>query len=52
MKHLPVVIFSSLVSRDHGKKCTAAGADAQTTKNPMDPLVALTDRLVFDNQSQ
>ncbi len=49
MKHLPVVIFSSLVSNDNEKKCAAVGADAQITKPQLDQLVALIDQLVFDN---
>ncbi len=48
MKHLPVVIFSSLVSIDNEKKCASVGANAQITKPQLDQLVTLIDGLVFD----
>jgi len=32
LKHIPVVLFSSLITPDNLKKCQAAGADAQVSK--------------------
>jgi two-component system chemotaxis response regulator CheV len=48
LKHLPVIIFSSLVSIDNQKKCAAVGADAQITKPQLAELVELIDRLIVE----
>ena len=46
LKHLPVIVFSSLVSPDNDKKCESVGADAQITKPQLSELVALLDKLL------
>lgn len=46
LKHLPVIVFSSLVSPDNTKKCEAVGADAQITKPQLSELVSLIDGLL------
>lgn len=46
LSHMPVVIFSSLVSMDNLKKCEAVGADAQITKPELGKLVDLIDSLL------
>lgn len=46
MRHVPVVVISSLVSDDNEKKCKAVGADAQIAKPQLDQLVPLIDRLI------
>jgi two-component system chemotaxis response regulator CheV len=46
MKHLPVVVFSSVVGPGNEKKCRAVGADAQITKPQLDKLVELLDSLI------
>lgn len=45
-KHLPVVVFSSLVSDSNLKKCNSVGADAAITKPQMTKLVELLDQLL------
>lgn len=47
LKHIPVIIFSSLVSADNQKKCEAVGADAQITKPQLAELVGLIDGLLL-----
>jgi len=49
MKHLPVIIFSSLVSVDNEKKCKSVGASAQITKPQLAELVELIDRLIIES---
>lgn len=44
--HLPVVVFSSLVSHDNTKKCASVGADAQITKPEIGNLVDVVDGLL------
>lgn len=51
LKHLPVVIFSSLVSVDNEKKCESVGADAQITKPQLDKLVDLLDKLIAEGRT-
>lgn len=46
-KHLPVVIFSSLVNDEMRKKGEALGADAQLTKPEIGNLVRVIDSLVL-----
>ncbi len=44
--HLPVVVFSSLVSDSNLKKCKSVGADAAITKPQMVKLVGILDDLL------
>lgn len=46
LKHLPVVVFSSLVSDDNLKKCQAVGANTALTKPQMSKLVHVLDELL------
>ncbi|MFO0973537.1 MAG: chemotaxis protein [Phycisphaerae bacterium] len=46
LKHVPVVVFSSLVSDDNLKKCKAVGADRQLTKPQLPRLVEILDELL------
>lgn len=46
LKHIPVVIFSSLVNDEMRKKGEALGADAQLSKPEIGMLVECIDRLV------
>jgi len=39
LKHIPVVLFSSLITPDNIKKCQAAGADAQLSKSDGEKMV-------------
>ncbi len=48
LKHLPVIVFSSLVSDDNLKKCKSVGADRQLTKPELPGLVKVIDELVSD----
>jgi len=49
LKHIPVILFSSLVSIDNDKKCKSVGADAQITKPQLAELVELIDRLIGES---
>ncbi len=51
LKHLPVVVFSSLVSDTNLKKCEAVGANAALTKPQMVKLVDLLDELLSADRS-
>ncbi|MFQ5489393.1 MAG: chemotaxis protein CheV [Phycisphaerae bacterium] len=46
LKHVPVIVFSSLVSDDNLKKCEAVGADRQLTKPELPGLVSVIDELM------
>jgi len=46
-RHIPVVIFSSLVSEEMKKKGAALGADAQLSKPEIGMLVEEIDKLVL-----
>ncbi len=46
LKHLPVIVFSSLVSDDNLKKCKSVGADRQLTKPELPGLVHIIDDLI------
>ncbi|MCG8409172.1 MAG: chemotaxis protein [Phycisphaerales bacterium] len=46
LKHLPVIVFSSLVSDDNLKKCKSVGADRQLTKPELPGLVSIIDELI------
>lgn len=52
MKHIPVIIFSSLVSIDNEKKCKSVGANAQITKPQLDQLVSLIDGLLLGKKAE
>jgi two-component system chemotaxis response regulator CheV len=45
-KHIPVIIFSSLINEEMKRKGEALGADAQLTKPEIGDLVKTIDRLV------
>lgn len=47
LQHLPVVIFSSLISDENRKKGDAVGADAQISKPEIAELVETVDRLIL-----
>ncbi len=46
LKHIPVIVFSSLVSDDNLKKCQSVGADRQLTKTQLPGLVDTIDELL------
>ncbi|MBX3396344.1 MAG: chemotaxis protein CheV [Phycisphaerae bacterium] len=46
LKHVPVIVFSSLVSDDNLKKCKAVGADRQLTKPELPGLVTVMDEVL------
>jgi two-component system chemotaxis response regulator CheV len=46
LEHLPVIVFSSLVSDSNLQKCKSVGADAAITKPQMGKLVSLLDQLL------
>ena len=46
LKHLPVIIFSSLVNEEMRKKGESLGADAQLTKPEIGSLVDAIDELL------
>jgi two-component system chemotaxis response regulator CheV len=45
-KHIPVVLFSSLVSDDNKKKGMQVGADVQIPKPELAQMVMLVDKVV------
>lgn len=51
-KHIPVVIFSSLVNEDMRRKGEALGADAQLSKPEIGNLVREIDKLVIKQKAQ
>ena len=48
-KHIPIVIFSSLVNDEMKRKGEALGANAQLSKPEIGNLVRVVDQLVLDN---
>ena len=46
LKHLPVIIFSSLVNKEMRRKGESLGADAQLTKPEIGSLVDAIDELL------
>ncbi len=46
LKHIPIIIFSSLINDEIRKKGEALGADAQLTKPEIGQLVAAIDNLI------
>ena len=51
-KHIPVVIFSSLVNEEMRRKGEALGADRQMSKPEIGQLVSTIDELVNSNQNK
>ena len=49
-KHIPVIIFSSLVNEEMRRKGVALGADAQLSKPEIGNLVSVIDKLLNLNQ--
>ena len=47
-RHIPVIIFSSLVNDEMRRKGEALGADAQLSKPEIGNLVRMVDSLVRD----
>jgi two-component system chemotaxis response regulator CheV len=52
MNHLPVVIFSSLITEDLRHKGEKVGADAQVSKPEADQLVDIIDELVHQQSTE
>lgn len=52
LKHIPVVIFSSLVNEEMRRKGEALGADAQLTKPEIGKLVDAIDKLLADRRNK
>ncbi len=50
LKHIPVVIFSSLVNEEMKKKGESLGADAQLSKPEIGLLVDAVDRLIAEKE--
>ncbi|MFZ5833446.1 MAG: chemotaxis protein CheW [Planctomycetota bacterium] len=46
MKHLPVLLYSSIITPDNAKKGQAVGADAQVAKPELKRVVQLADELI------
>ena len=46
LKHIPLIIFSSLVNEEMRRKGEQLGADAQLTKPEIGDLVKTIDRLI------
>ncbi len=46
LKHLPIIVFSSLINEDMKRKGESLGADAQITKPEIGQLVSCIDRLI------
>ncbi|MBQ8413442.1 MAG: chemotaxis protein CheV, partial [Lachnospiraceae bacterium] len=46
LKHLPIVIFSSLINEDMKRKGNALGANDQISKPEIGKLVSILDKLV------
>lgn len=46
LKHLPIIIFSSLINDDMKRKGVALGADAQVSKPEIGQLVSIIDNLI------
>ncbi len=48
LKHIPVIIFSSLINRQMAKKCEAVGSNSYIAKPEMDRLVTILDDLCLN----
>lgn len=49
LKHLPIIVFSSLINEDMRRKGERLGADAQVSKPEIFKLVSCIDQLVQEN---
>lgn len=49
LKHLPIIVFSSLINEEMKRKGESLGADAQITKPEIGQLVGFIDQLVQQN---
>ena len=52
LKHIPVIIFSSLVNEEMRRKGEMLGADAQLTKPEIGKLVGAIDRLLDERKEK
>jgi len=52
LKHIPVVIFSSLVNEEMRRKGEMLGADAQLTKPEIGKLVGAIDKLLDERKDK
>lgn len=52
LKHLPIIIFSSLINEDMKRKGEYLGADAQITKPEIAQLVSHIDRLIIGKSKE
>ena len=52
LKHIPLVIFSSMVNEDLRRKGEALGADAQLTKPEIGKLVDAIDGLLDEREGR
>ncbi len=50
LNHIPVIIFSSLISEAMKRKGESVGADAQLTKPEIGNLVLVMDKLLLENE--
>lgn len=50
LKHLPIIVFSSLINEEMKRKGESLGADAQITKPEIGQLVGCIDQLVQKNE--
>ena len=48
LKHLPIIVFSSLINEDMKRKGERLGADAQISKPEIGQLVACIDNLIVN----
>jgi len=48
MKHIPVIMFSSLINEQMIAKCKSVGADGYVTKPEMNKLIAMIDNLCLE----
>ena len=51
LKHLPIIVFSSLINEDMKRKGERLGADAQISKPEIGQLVACIDNLIVNGAS-
>ena len=52
MKHIPVIIFSSLINEQIRRKGESLGADEQLTKPEIGQLVEAVDRLIAKYEAE
>jgi two-component system chemotaxis response regulator CheV len=51
LKHLPVLLYSSILTPDNIKKADFVGADAQITKPELHRLVEVVDQLILKSKN-